>query len=193
MLVRRFSVKSQLNCALPSTLFPHYFSSSNENNDIQKVFGILNSTSTPEQLKQSLKSSSVFLSNELIDQVLKRVRFSHGIPSQTLEFFRYTGRRKGFYHTVFSLDAMLYILGRSHMFGHVWDLLIECRRKDQTTIMARTVMVVLGRIAKVCSVRQTEKSMTDARNVYHSLKHRYRPNLQTFNILLSGWKTPEDA
>lgn len=82
-------------------------------------------------------------------------------------------------------------------------------------------MVVLARTAKVCSVRQTveyfrrfkklvpefdtncfnallrtlcqEKSMTDARNVYHSLKHQFRPNLQTFNILLSGWKTPEDA
>lgn len=82
-------------------------------------------------------------------------------------------------------------------------------------------MVVLGRVAKVCSVRQTvdsfrrfrklvsefdtncfnallrtlcqEKSMTDARNVYHCLKHGFRPNLQTFNILLSGWKTPEDA
>ncbi|BAT90671.1 hypothetical protein LR48_Vigan08g159300 [Vigna angularis] len=221
MLVRRFSVKSPLNCALPSTVFPHWFSSSNENDDVQKVFGILSSTSTPEQLKQSLKSSGVFLSNELIDQVLKRVRFSHGNPSQTLEFFRYTGRRKGFYHTAFSLDTMLYILGRSRMFGHVWDLLVECRRKDQTAITARTVMVVLARIAKVCSVRQTvdsfrkfrklvtefdtncfnallrtlcqEKSMTDARNVYHSLKHQFRPNLQTFNILLSGWKTPEDA
>ncbi|XP_027925686.1 putative pentatricopeptide repeat-containing protein At1g02420 isoform X2 [Vigna unguiculata] len=221
MLVRRFSVKSPLNCALPSTVIPHCFSSSNENDDVQKVFGILSSTSTPEQLKQSLKSSGVFLSNELIDQVLKRVRFSHGNPSQTLEFFRYTGRRKGFYHTAFSLDTMLYILGRSRMYGHVWDVLIECHRKDQTAITARTVMVVLGRVAKVCSVRQTvdsfrkfkklvaefdtncfnallrtlcqEKSMTDARNVYHSLKHRFRPNLQTFNILLSGWKTPEDA
>lgn len=35
--------------------------------------------------------------------------------------------------------------------------------------------------------------MTDARNVYHSLKHDFRPNLQTFNILLSGWKSTEEA
>lgn len=107
------------------------------------------------------------------------------------------------------------------MFTHVWDLLIEARKEDQSVITPRTVMIVLGRIAKVCSVRQTvesfrkfkkmvpdfdttcfnallrtlcqEKSMSDARNVYHSLKHNFRPNLQTFNILLSGWKTPEDA
>ncbi|KAG4917222.1 hypothetical protein AAZX31_02G009700 [Glycine max] len=221
MLLRRFSFQSPSNYIPPSTLIRHRLLSSNQNDDVQKVFGILSSTSTPEQLKQSLKSSGVFLSNDVIDQVLKRVRFSHGNPSQTLEFFRYTGRRKGFYHSSFSLDTMLYILGRSRMFGQVWELLIEARRKDQTAITARTVMVVLGRIAKVCSVRQTvesfrkfrklvqefdtncfnallrtlcqEKSMADARNVYHSLKHRFRPNLQTFNILLSGWKTPEDA
>ncbi|TKY52431.1 putative pentatricopeptide repeat-containing protein [Spatholobus suberectus] len=221
MLLRRGSVQSALNCRPPSTLILHRFLTSNPNDDVQKVFGILSSTSTPEQLKQSLKSSGVFLSNDLIDQVLKRVRFSHGNPSQALEFFRYTARRKGFYHTAFSLDTTLYVLGRSRMFARVWDLLIEARRKDQTVITARTVMVVLGRVAKVCSVRQTvesfrrfrklvpefdtdcfnallrtlcqEKSMTDARNVYHSLKHGFRPNIQTFNILLSGWKTPEDA
>ncbi|KAK7392206.1 hypothetical protein VNO78_20636 [Psophocarpus tetragonolobus] len=221
MFLRRCSVESPSNCVPLSTLILHRLFSSNSNDDVQKVFGVLSSTSTPEQLKQSLKSTGVFLSNDIIDQVLKRVRFSHGNPSQTLEFFRYTGRRKGFYHTAFSLDTMLYILGRSRMFGHVWDLLIEARRKDQALITVRTVMVVLGRIAKVCSVRQTvesfrkfrklvpdfdtncfnallrtlcqEKSMTDARNVYHSLKHGFRPNLQTFNILLSGWKTPQDA
>lgn len=83
------------------------------------------------------------------------------------------------------------------------------------------MQVVLGRIAKVCSVRQTveslrkfrklvldldtnyynallrtlcqEKSMSDARNVYHSLKHEFQPNLQTFNILLSGWKSSDEA
>lgn len=38
-----------------------------------------------------------------------------------------------------------------------------------------------------------EKSMADARNVYHTLKKEFRPNLQTFNILLSGWKSSEEA
>ncbi|VVA20325.1 PREDICTED: pentatricopeptide [Prunus dulcis] len=35
--------------------------------------------------------------------------------------------------------------------------------------------------------------MTDARNVYHSLKHSFRPNLQTFNIFLSRWKSSGEA
>ena len=35
--------------------------------------------------------------------------------------------------------------------------------------------------------------MGDARNVYHSLKHDFRPNLQTFNILLSRWKSTKEA
>jgi pentatricopeptide repeat protein len=31
-----------------------------------------------------------------------------------------------------------------------------------------------------------EKSMSDARNTYHLLKKGFRPNLQAFNVLLSG-------
>ncbi|KAG8073966.1 hypothetical protein GUJ93_ZPchr0006g42268 [Zizania palustris] len=39
-----------------------------------------------------------------------------------------------------------------------------------------------------------EKSMSDARNVYHALKYEFKVNRQTFNILLSaGWKSVEDA
>ncbi|KAM3230268.1 hypothetical protein ACQJBY_060829 [Aegilops geniculata] len=38
-----------------------------------------------------------------------------------------------------------------------------------------------------------EKSMSDARNVYHAHKHEFQVNRHTFNILLSGWKSSEDA
>ncbi|CAA6661261.1 unnamed protein product [Spirodela intermedia] len=152
---------------------------------------------------KSLRESGVFLSNDLIDRVLKRVRFSHSNPVRALEFFSYAGQRKGFFHTQLSLDTMLYILGRSRRFEDVWNILKETRRKDQSLVTTRTLQVVLGRIAKVCSVRQTvegfwktltqEKSMADARNVYHNLKRDFRPDLQTFNILLSGWKSSEEA
>ncbi|KAF1878501.1 hypothetical protein Lal_00047170 [Lupinus albus] len=226
MLLKRFSLQSQFRCVsstLPS--LSRFFNTNThpnpENDVVQTVFNIITNSTSLEDMQQSLKSSRVFLSNELIDQVLKRVRFSHGNPLQTLYFYHYTGRRKGFFHTAFSFDTMLYILGRSRMFSHAWDLIIEARKKDQSVITQRTLMVFLARTAKVCSVRQTvesfrkfkkmvpefdttcfnallrtlcqEKSMSDARNVYHSLKHSFRPNLQTFNILLSGWKTPEDA
>ncbi|KAL5561059.1 hypothetical protein UlMin_030806 [Ulmus minor] len=203
-----------------SQLFSRHFCSISDDG-VETVFRIINSSNSSTNLTQSLKSSGVFLSNDLIDQVLKRVRFSHANPLQALEFYNVTGGRKGFYHTSFSLDTMLYILGRSRMFERIWDVLIDAKHKDRNLITTRTVMVVLARIAKVCSVRQTvesfrkfkklvpefdtncfnallrtlcqEKSMADARNVYHSLKHSFRPNLQTFNILLSGWKSSEEA
>ena len=189
--------------------------------DVETVFRIVSSASSTRNLKESLKSSGVFLSNDLIDKVMKRVRFSHGNPFQALVFFNYTNKRKGFYHTPFSFDTMLYILGRSRRFNEIWELLVEMRRKDRSLVSPRSVQVVLGRIAKVCSVKQTvesfrkfkklvpefdtacfnallrtlcqEKSMRDARNVYHSLKHNFRPDLRTFNILLSGWKSAEEA
>lgn len=189
--------------------------------DIEKVCQIMNSSRSSDDLRKSLRESSIFLSSELMDTVLKRVRFSHGNPLKALQLFRLANSRRGFYHSAFSLDTILYILGRSRKFSLIWDVLIEMKRKDCSIITRRTVMVVLARIAKVCSVRETvesfrkfkkfvpefdttcfngllrtlcqEKSMTDARNVYHSLKREFHPNLMTFNILLSGWKSTEEA
>ncbi|XP_021676196.2 putative pentatricopeptide repeat-containing protein At1g02420 [Hevea brasiliensis] len=189
--------------------------------DVEVVYRIITSSSSSQSLKQSLNSSGIFLNNDLIDKVLKRVRFGHGNPLQALEFFKFTANRKGFYHTSYSLDTMLYILGRGRQFDLIWDVLIKMKRKDLSLISSRTMQVVLGRVAKLCSVRQTvesfrrfkklvpvfdtvcfnallrtlcqEKSMADARNVYHTLKKEFRPNLQTFNILLSGWKSSEEA
>ncbi|XP_022998430.1 putative pentatricopeptide repeat-containing protein At1g02420 [Cucurbita maxima] len=229
MILRRQSLfQSPIRYFSPTPLSNflwHQFSTASENQslneNVETVFRIISSSSSSANMRHSLKSSRVFLSNELIDGVLKRVRFSHGNPLQALEFFNYTSRRREFYHSAFSLDTMLYILGRNRKFEKIWDVLIDMKLKDRSLITPRTVMVVLGRIAKVCSVRQTvesfrklkkfvpefdvtcfnallrtlcqEKSMTDARNVYHGLKSKFRPNLQTFNILLSGWKSSEEA
>ncbi|KAF4350007.1 hypothetical protein F8388_017585 [Cannabis sativa] len=216
----RFRYLSQNSVLLSSRVFCSE-SRATSSNEVETVYGIISSSQSSSNLKQLLKSSQVFLSNDLIDKVLKRVRFGHANPLQTFEFFNYTGNRKGFFHSAFSLDTMLYIFGRSRMFDKIWDVLDDVRHKDRTIITSRTVMVVLARVAKVCSVRQTvesfrrfkrvvsefdtdcfnallralcqQKSMTDARNVYHSLKHSFRPNLQTFNILLSGWKSSDEA
>ncbi|KAE9618847.1 putative tetratricopeptide-like helical domain-containing protein [Lupinus albus] len=139
MLLKRFSLQSQFRCVsstLPS--LSRFFNTNThpnpENDVVQTVFNIITNSTSLEDMQQSLKSSRVFLSNELIDQVLKRVRFSHGNPLQTLYFYHYTGRRKGFFHTAFSFDTMLYILGRSRMFSHAWDLIIEARKKDQSVL-----------------------------------------------------------
>ena len=121
-------------------------------------FLIINSSPSSKNLKESLKSSRVFLSNDLIDKVLKRVRFSHGNSLHALEFLYYSGNRRGFYHTAFSLDTILYILGKSRIFDKIWEVLIETWRKDWSLISPRIVMVVLATVAKVCSIRQTVES-----------------------------------
>ncbi|KAG6417234.1 hypothetical protein SASPL_119387 [Salvia splendens] len=192
-----------------------------QNDDVEKIFRIISESPDPKSLKHSLKNSQIPLSNDLIDRVLKRVRFSHSSPLSALELYKLTSRINGFLHTAYSFDTMLYILGRARKFEEIWELLLETKRKNQSLITPRTVQVVLARIAKVCSVRQTvesfkkfrklvfkfdvscynalfrtlsqEKSMSDARNVYHSLKHEFRPNLYTFNILLAGWRSCDEA
>ncbi|XP_058082663.1 putative pentatricopeptide repeat-containing protein At1g02420 [Magnolia sinica] len=211
------------NFKFQNSLIVRLFSSENSDAEaeVKTILHIINTSNSNQSMRGSLKESGIFLSNGLIDRVLKRVRFSHSNPMQALEFFYITGKRSGFYHTPFSYDTMLYVLGRSRKFDKVWEVLVEMRRKDRNLITTRTLQIVLARIAKVCSVRQTvesfrkfrklfvefdtdcfnallrtlcqEKSMRDARNVYHELKHKFRPNLQTFNILLSGWKSSEEA
>ncbi|CAH8355886.1 unnamed protein product [Eruca vesicaria subsp. sativa] len=216
---------------LSSTSFLHSSSvaiqEEKEDDDAETVYRMMINTQGGE-LKEALSSSGIHLSKDLIDRVLKRARFSHANPLQALEFYRYAAdsRRGGFYHSSFSLDTMLYILGRNRKFDQIWEVLIDAKRKDRSLITPRTIQVVLGRVAKLCSVRQTvesfwkfkrlvphfffdddtsacfnallrtlcqEKTMTDARNVYHSLKHQFHPDLHTFNILLSGWRSSEEA
>ncbi|KAK8951968.1 putative pentatricopeptide repeat-containing protein [Platanthera zijinensis] len=185
------------------------------------IFHIINSSSAPASMISSLESSGIQLSNSVVDCVLKRFRFGHGNPLKALAFFSFIGKQDSFTHTPFSYDTMLYILGRDRRFPEMWELLREMKRTDRTLITMRTIQIVLARIAKVCSVRQTvesfhkfrrlaleyntncfnallrtlcqEKSMGEARSVYHSLKHEFRPNLQTFNILLAGWKSSNEA
>ncbi|CAN4119117.1 unnamed protein product [Withania somnifera] len=223
-MLRAFSYK-HLSVPSQSTHFLLSFLHSQSPDPIDKqvdtLYHIITTTHSPQSLKHSLKSSQINLTNTLIDQILKRVRFSHSNPLQALQLFKYAASIKGFHHTEFSLDTMMYVLGRSRKFDKIWEILVEIRRKDQSLITPKTVQVVLGRVAKVCSVRETvesfwgfkkmvnefgvdcfnallralcqEKSMSDARNVYHRLKCCFKPNNQTFNILLSGWKSCEDA
>ncbi|KAL2239258.1 putative pentatricopeptide repeat-containing protein At1g02420 [Sesamum indicum] len=198
-----------------------HLSPSSQHDDVERIFRMMTTSSDPLSLKQFLRASQIPFTNDLVDRVLKRVRFSHSNPLSALEFYRITSRTKGFVHSPYSLDTMLYVLGRSRKFEEMWELLLETKKKYRSLITPRTAQVVLARVAKVCSVKQTvesfkrfkrlvsefdvscynalfrtlcqEKSMSDARNVYHALKHEFRPNLQTFNILLSGWKSPEEA
>ncbi|KAJ3706457.1 hypothetical protein LUZ61_010162 [Rhynchospora tenuis] len=188
---------------------------------VATIFNIITSSPSLDSMVKSLNSSQIPLSKDLIEQVLKLVSFRRANPIKTLEFFDYIHKKRGFIHTQYSYDAMLDILGRSRRFEEIWRVLKEMHHKDPDFITPRTVAIVLKRIAKGGSVRQIvesfkklkklcinfdvlcfnallrtlcqEKSMSDARNVYHSLKHDFRPNANTFNILLSGWKSIEEA
>ncbi|KMZ56681.1 putative Pentatricopeptide repeat-containing protein [Zostera marina] len=192
-----------------------------DNPEIRTVFNIINTSTSSDSMKKSLEKSGVLIANDLIDGVLKRVRFRHSNPTRALEFFDIAASRKGFYHTQFSLDTILYVLGRGRRFEFCWRVLNDMRKKDHGLVTTKTLNVMLGRTAKVCSVDHTvacfwkfkrffskfdtscfnallrtlsqEKTMVDVRIVYHQFKHQFQPDLQTFNILLSGWKSSEDA
>jgi pentatricopeptide repeat protein len=193
--------------------------------DADEVYRAVTSAPTPSAMEAAVAASGAPLSAPLLDLVMRRFRFAHGDPLRALSLLTLAVDRGGVAPTPFALDTALYVLGRSRRFGNMWDLLRSIRRQYPDAVTPRTAMVVLGRVAKVCSVRETvdsfrrlermfrgredadpaglfnallrtlcqEKSMSDARNVYHALKHEFRVTRQTFNILLSGWKSAEDA
>ena len=71
------------------------------------------------------------------------------IPS-TIEFFNLIDNKNGFYHAPHPLDDMLYIIGRSHKIDHIWNVWVKMKRKYQFLISLRTILVFLGRVAKIC-------------------------------------------
>ncbi|KAJ1702038.1 hypothetical protein LUZ63_001817 [Rhynchospora breviuscula] len=230
MALKLFNLsKLTYQCLLPGLYLPlnslssltQNPSTSADDPHVATIFNIITNSPSSDSMIKSLDSSQIPLSNDLIEQVLKQVRFRRANPIKTLEFFDYIHKKKGFIHTQYSYDTMLDILGRSRRFEEIWRVLKEMHHKDPAFITPKTVAIVLGLIANGCSVRQTvesfkklkklcinfdvlcfnallrilcqKKSMSDARNVYHSLKHDFKPNVNTFNILLSGWKSIEEA
>ncbi|KAJ1298227.1 hypothetical protein BS78_01G437800 [Paspalum vaginatum] len=190
--------------------------------DVGAVYRIVTSAPTPSAMESTLAASAVPLSSPLLDAVMRRFRLAHGDPLRALSLLSLAADRGGVTPSPFAIDTALYVLGRARRFPHMWDLLNSARRICPDAVTPRTAMVVLGRVAKVCSVHETvasfrrlarmcrvvdsadlfnallrtlcqEKSMTDARNVYHALKYEFKVNRQSFNILLSGWKSAEDA
>lgn len=190
--------------------------------DVEKVFRIINKNASSEpSLGPALRNCGAVFTPTLVEKVLKRARFSNSNGYKALEFFSYVGREPGYSHTSEAYNQMLYIMGRMRRFDKSWDLLGEMERNDPGLITHKTMQIVLARIAKVCSLRETleafemlkeyigvldtvcfnallrslceERNMKDAGIVYHQLKRRFKPNVQTFNILLSGWQSAEEA
>lgn len=190
--------------------------------DAETIFKIISTHSPSEpSMVPSLVQSGVTFTNDVVERVLKRSRYSHGNGLRALQFFFWVGRQRGYSHTSEAYNQMLFILARMRKFDRVWELLWEMHRNDVNLITHKTIQIVLARIAKICSLTETieafekfknyigvldievfnallralcqERNMEDARTVYHQLKSRFKPNTQTFNILLSGWKTIEEA
>lgn len=190
--------------------------------DAETIFKIISTHSPSEpSMVPSLMQSGVAFTNDVVERVLKRSRYSHGNGLRALQFFFWVGRQRGYSHTSEAYNQMLFILARMRKFDRVWELLWEMHRNDVNLITHKTIQIVLARVAKVCSLTETieafekfknyigvldieafnallralcqERNMEDARTVYHQLKSRFKPNTQTFNILLSGWKTIEEA
>ncbi|GLJ21142.1 hypothetical protein SUGI_0386710 [Cryptomeria japonica] len=189
--------------------------------DVETIYRIINRRSAEHNIAHSLLNSGVVFTSILVENVLKRVRFSNGNGFKAMEFFYWVGRQHHFSHTSEAYNQMLFIVARMRKFDIVWELLEEMHGNDPKLITHKTMQIILARFSKVCSLRETleaferledyigvldvtvfnallralcqERNMKDARIVYHQLKKKFKPNTHSFNILLSGWQTAEGA
>nr|CAD1816864.1 unnamed protein product [Ananas comosus var. bracteatus] len=80
------------------TLTPSRCFSPNPNpsgDPVAALLRIVTTSSSPESMESSLESSRIPLSPDLLDSVLKKVRFCHANPLKTLDFFRLAAKQRG--------------------------------------------------------------------------------------------------
>lgn len=180
--------------------------------DIDKISRILNNTfDSTDDVVQALNDCGVDVSNELVDQVLKR--FSNNWI-MALGYFKWAQMQTGFKHSPDSYNMIIDILGKSKNFDLMWEMVEEMDRLGGH-VTFRTMTKVMRRLAKACQYNDVietfrsmdrfqlqknvvvlnvvvdllakERSVELAQDVYIEFRNQITPNLLTYNILLRGW------
>lgn len=180
--------------------------------DVDKISRILNNSfDSTDDVVQALNDCGVDVSNELVDQVLKR--FSNNWI-MALGYFKWAQMQAGFKHSPDSYNMIVDILGKSKNFDLMWEMVEEMDRLGGH-VTFETMTKVMRRLAKACKYYDVieafrsmdrfqlkkdvvalnvlvdllakERSVELAQDVYIEFRNQITPNLLTYNILLRGW------
>ncbi|ONK78352.1 uncharacterized protein A4U43_C02F17640 [Asparagus officinalis] len=144
-----------------------------------------NFDSDAAQAKYRLENCSVPVSQELVYEVLSRLRNEWG-PAFT--FFLWAGKQPDFSHSVHSYHIMIMILGKMKRFDTAWSLVDEMTRKSLVT--PQTLLIL---IRKYCAIHEVAKAI----NVFYAFKkYGFKLGINEFHGLLSAlcrYKNVTDA
>lgn len=190
----------------------HTLTKKKDENDVAAISRILEERHPSlEKVAEALDSCGFTLSNDLVEQILKRFS-SFWVPA--LGFFTWAKAQTGYVHSPELYNFMIDILGKLKKFNLMWDLIEEMSRLDgYVTIF--TMTKVMRRLTKAGEYEEAIEAFrnmerfgvnkdTAAMNVLmdalvkgDSVEHAHKvllefkdsipPNSHSFNVLIHGW------
>lgn len=176
---------------------------------------IVSNCSSKESLETTLDSLGLELTTELVNDVIKRLRYEEKLA---LRFFTWASHRAGYEHERQTYNDMIDILSSTRyklkQFGVLCDVLDHMKRKNNHSVSVEGLMAILKsytekhlthvrRFAKKKKIKITAPEIDafnmlldslckcslvrEAEVLFHRVKKRVRPNADTYNILFFGW------
>ncbi|KAF5725696.1 putative Pentatricopeptide repeat-containing protein [Tripterygium wilfordii] len=166
------------------------------------------------EMKNKLEQCRVRPTEELVDEVLSRVRNDW---ETAFTFFLWAGKQPGYAHSVGEYHLMLSILGKMRKFDTAWALIDEMRgsRNGVSLVKPHTLLIMIRRYCAVHDVGRAintfyaykrfkfdmgmdefhsllsalcrYKNVQDAEHLMFCNKDIFPFNTKSFNIVLNGW------
>jgi len=140
-----------------------------------------------KELRNKLEECDVKPSNELVVEILSRVRNDW---ETAFTFFVWAGKQQGYVRSVREYHSMISILGKMRKFDTAWTLIDEMRKFSPSLVNSQTLLIM---IRKYCAVHDVGKAI----NTFHAYKRfKLEMGIDDFQSLLSAlcrYKNVSDA
>ncbi|KAJ4848078.1 hypothetical protein Tsubulata_015474 [Turnera subulata] len=158
--------------------------------DVNAFVKILNeSGANRAEMKDKIEQCSVKVSQELVFEVLSRVRNDW---EAAFTFFLWAGRQPGYAHSLREYHSMISILGKMRKFDTAWALIDEMRGagSGESLVTPQTLLIM---IRKYCAVHDVGRAI----NTFYAFKRfKFDVGIDQFQGLLSAlcrYKNVQDA
>uniref|UniRef100_A0A2C9UUG5 Pentacotripeptide-repeat region of PRORP domain-containing protein n=1 Tax=Manihot esculenta TaxID=3983 RepID=A0A2C9UUG5_MANES len=171
-------------------------------------------------MKNKIEQCGVKVSQELVQEVLSRVRNDW---EAAFTFFLWAGRQPGYVHSVHEYNSMISILAKMRKFDTAWSLIDEMRgvKTGVSLVVPQTLLIMIRRYCAVHDVGRAintfyaykrfkfdvgieefqsllsalcrYKNVQDAEHLMFSKKDVFPFNTKSFNIVLNGWSNFDDV
>lgn len=176
---------------------------------------ILSNYDSKHTLESALDSLSLEMSNELVNNVIHRLRYEEKLA---LRFFTWAGHQDNYTHEFQTYNDMIDILSstgyKQKQFGVLCDVLDNMKRKRNNSISIEALMAILKsytenhlthvrKFAKKKKIKITAPEIDafnmlldslckcslvrEAETLFNRVKKRVGPNAETYNTLFFGW------